>query len=100
MTTQMFKANRRMLLAGRRLEAGEVIDLFPLGLPSGRAMQLIQQRRGEFVQQDQPDTAPMLSLVPEIDMDEVQLSAPVVVDWWSTKSKDELLRSYDETSHE
>jgi len=52
------RARRPMTLSGRRVEAGEVIDLAALDLPAGRADLLVAQRRMEYVTSEDDVTVP------------------------------------------
>lgn len=58
---QLFKVHRPIMLRGTEYQAGDVIDLAPMGLPPGRGQQFVDQRRGEWVSTSDevivPDTA-------------------------------------------
>lgn len=46
---QLFRVDRPVTLRGTEYQPGQVIDLAPMGLPPGRAQQLVDQRRGELL---------------------------------------------------
>jgi hypothetical protein len=71
---QMFRVLRPITMQGVQFRRGDVVDLEPLGLPSGRAMQLVIQRRGEFVDGVEATVSPDLSVA-----ETVEVSDPVTV---------------------
>jgi hypothetical protein len=110
---QLFRVDRPILLAGKRLQPGDVIDLAPLRLPAGRAQQLVDQRRGELLSNADevqvPDTAdevitnwalrdapldPALGDTPDMDVDDglsEPLTPEVQIGVWRSMTKPQLL---------
>ncbi len=86
MEIQLFRVNRPMMLAGRQLQAGEVVDLSKLALPPGRALQMVQQRRGEFVQSSESTPSDLaLAALPDV------VPTPSDSDAWDRMGRDELV---------
>jgi hypothetical protein len=69
-TRQLFRVHRRIKIRDQVLQPGDVVDLVPFALPSGRAEQLVAQRKGEFV-----SDADAVAAVPDI--------AQTVIDGWA-----------------